>query len=189
MTVEIERVRLARVLRAESIEKGEFVLASGRKSSYYLDCRRTTLHPEGAWLTGRLVLDAIDRRGWAPAAVGGMTLGADPIAAAAAVVSFLDDRPLPAFLVRKSAKGHGTGRRIERAPAAGSAVVLVEYVVTSGGSVLEAADACRGAGLDILGVVTIVDREEGGRAALREAGLELEALFTATELLDDDEAP
>ena len=178
------RERLKKILLAESVERGDFVLASGRKSSYYLDCRRTTLHAEGAWLTGHLVLDALERRGWVPDAVGGMTLGADPIAAATAVLSFERDRPVPAFLVRKEAKAHGTGRAIERCPPEGSKVVLVEDVVTSGGSVLKAADACLEAGLSILGIVVIVDREEGGAEALGARGLELEALFTATELLE-----
>lgn len=184
MSTEALRERLARILRDESLETGEFVLASGRKSNYYLDCRRTTLHPEGAWLTGQLVLEAMTRRGWPADAVGGLTLGADPIAAATAVVSHLQGSPVPAFLVRKSTKAHGTGRRIERCPDAGSRVVLVEDVVTSGGSVLDAAGACRAADLEVLGVVTLVDREEGGRTALAESGLELEALFTASELLD-----
>jgi len=183
MTREQMRRRLAEILQVESIKKGDFVLASGRRSNYYLDCRRTTLHPEGAYLVGKLVLDAADRRGWGAEAVGGLTLGADPMATAAAVVSYLDERPIRAFLVRKEAKTHGTGQQIEGAPAAGAAVVLVEDVITTGGSTLVAKEACVAAGLVVKGVVALVDREEGGRAALEAAGLEVEALFTAKELL------
>ncbi len=183
MTVAEMRERLAQILRAESIKKGDFVLASGRRSSYYMDCRRTTLHPEGALLVGTLVLAAIDRRGWQAGAVGGLTLGADPIATAAAIVSFQQGRPLRAFLVRKQAKDHGTAQQIEGLPPEGTPVVLVEDVITSGGSTLVARDACVAAGLRPQGVVVVVDREEGGRAALEAAGLPVEALFTAAELL------
>lgn len=177
------KARLAAILRSESLQRGHFVLASGKTSDYYLDCRRTTLHAEGADLVGRLVLAAIDARGWRPSAVGGLTLGADPVAAATAVISHQQNRPLHAFLVRKKSKDHGTRQQIERLPERGSAVVLVEDVVTTGGSAIQAAEAARGAGLEVLGVVGLVDREEGGREALAEAGYELEALFTARELL------
>lgn len=176
--------RLASILREESIRRGHFVLASGRTSDYYLDCRRTTLHPEGAHLVGRLVLDAVRRRGWDASAVGGLTLGADPVATSVALVSHLEGTPMRAFLVRKETKSHGTGQRIEGAPPAGSRVVIVEDVVTSGGSALQALAAAREGGLVPVGVVAIVDREEGGRAAIEAAGLELECLFTARQLLD-----
>jgi len=179
------RDRLAEVLRRESLRRGSFVLASGRRSDYYLDCRRTTLNAEGAYLVGRLVVEALERRGWAVSAVGGLTLGADPIAAAAAVVSFQLGRPLNAFIVRKEAKGHGTGQRIEGCPPEGAAVALVEDVVTTAGSLIKAASACREAGLSIAGAVVLVDREEGGRAAVEKLGVSLEALFTADELLRD----
>ncbi len=183
MTPESMRERLIGILRNVSVKRGDFVLASGRRSSYYLDCRRTSLHPEGAFLIGHLVLDAIRRRGWTPVAVGGLTLGADPLATATAVVSHIENAPLYAFLVRKEAKAHGTGQQIEGAPAAGSAVVLVEDVITTGGSTLIARDACRAAGFEVQGVVALVDREEGGRAALEAEGLAVEALFTARDLL------
>ena len=181
------RQRLAELLRDLSLRKGHFVLASGRTSDYYLDCRRTTLHPEGATLVGRLVLATIVEAGWNPVAVGGMTLGADPIAAAAAVVSWIEGpAPVGAFLVRKEAKQHGTGRRIEGAPPAGSPVVLVEDVITTGGSSLQALAACQAEGLEVLGLVAIVDRQEGGRQALEAAGLPVRALYTARELLGED---
>jgi len=184
MTVAEMQRRLAEILRAESIKRGDFVLASGRKSNYYLDCRRTTLHPEGAYLVGHLVLEALTRRGWVVSGVGGLTLGADPIATAAAVISHIQGRPIPAFLVRKEAKTHGARQQIEGAPASGSSVVLVEDVITTGGSTIVAWEACQAAGLEVRGVVALVDREEGGRKALEERGLPVEALFTARELLD-----
>jgi orotate phosphoribosyltransferase len=179
-----QRTRLQQILKAESIRHGHFVLASGRTSSYYLDCRRTTLHPEGAFLVGSLVFEAIIRRGWDARAVGGLTLGADPIATATAVVSFQAGKPLSAFLVRKESKQHGTGQRIEGAPPAGTRVVLVEDVITSGGSALVAHDACLEAGLEAVGCIAVVDREEGGRAAIEARGLPVETLFTARQLLD-----
>ncbi len=174
---------LASILRRESIRRGRFVLASGRVSDYYLDCRRTTLHPEGAYLVGLLMLERMRARGWSPGGIGGLTLGADPVATAVAVVSHLEGEPIPAFLVRKERKTHGTAQRIEGAPPAGSPVVVVEDVVTSGGSAITAVEACREAELRPLGVLAVVDREEGGREALAEHGLELETLFTARELL------
>lgn len=178
------RQRLAEILKAESVRRGHFVLASGRTSDYYLDCRRTTLHPEGAFLVGHLVLDALDRRGWTVEAVGGLTLGADPIAAAVAVISHIEGRPIRAFLVRKEAKTHGARQQIEGAPGAGATVALVEDVITTGGSTVTAWEACQEAGYRVLGVIALVDREEGGRAALLERGLPVEALFTARQLLE-----
>jgi len=174
---------LARILRRESVRRGHFVLASGRESTWYLDCRKTTLHPEGAYLVGRLMFERIGARGWAPRGVGGLTLGADPVATAVAIVSHLEGRPIPAFLVRKERKSHGTGQRIEAAPPEGSPVVIVEDVVTSGASALQAVDACLEAGLEPLGVLAVVDREEGGREAIGARGLDLEPLFVARDLL------
>ena len=183
MNLNETRDRLASILREESIRRGHFVLASGRTSDYYLDCRRTTLHPEGAYLVGTMIFAAIEQRGWRPSGVGGLTLGADPVATAVAIVSHLEGRPIPAFLVRKQAKGHGTGQRIEGAPPKGSPVVIVEDVITSGGSALQAHEACVEAGLETLGVIAIVDREEGGTEAIEARGLQVSRLFTARELL------
>lgn len=175
--------RLAEILRAESIRRGHFVLASGRTSDYYLDCRRTTLHAEGAFLVGRLVFETIRSHGWNASAVGGLTLGADPVATAVAIASFEAGAPMHAFIVRKEAKAHGTAQKIEGMPAEGSRVVVVEDVVTSGGSALIAHDACVASGLTTVGVVAIVDREEGGREAIEARGLPLVSLFTARALL------
>ncbi len=177
------RQRLAKVLREQSLERGHFVLASGKTSDYYLDCRRTTLHPAGALLVGRLLWQAIVEQGWKPAAVGGLTLGADPVATAVAIASELEGQGVGAFIVRKQVKSHGARRRIEGQVPAGGAVVLLEDVVTTGGSTLEAAACVREAGLTVLGALAVVDREEGGAEALATAEIPFRALFTARELL------
>ncbi len=177
------RERLAQIIENESLKRGHFILASGKESKYYPDCRRTTLHPEGAALVGELILDAAAEEGWAADAIGGPTLGADPMAAAAAIASFHRGQGVRAFIVRKEAKGHGTRQQIEGAPDEGAPVVLVEDVVTSGGSLIKAANVVREAGYRVLGAIVLVDREEGGAAALAEAEIPYRPLFTASELL------
>ncbi len=175
--------RLARLLLEKSYREGDFVLASGRKSDYYFDCRVTALHAEGAWLIGTLfthLLKGMDIKG-----VGGMTMGADPLVAATTVISHEQGCPLNGLLVRKEAKGHGTGQFVEGLGnfSAGDRVAMLEDVVTTGGSLLKACDRIRDAGLSIVAVCAILDREEGGREKLREAGYDLHALFTRTDLL------
>lgn len=173
--------RLSEVLRERSILRGRFTLASGRTSDYYLDCRRTTLDPEGANLVGRCVLDVVDRQGLHPEFVGGLTMGADPIAASVAVLSWQAGRPIPAFLVRRAAKDHGTGRRIEGWIRKDSEVLVVEDVVTTGGSTLEAIAAIEDAGARVAAVVAVIDREEGGAEAL--GRYRFFPLFRARDLL------
>ncbi len=180
--MELKR-RLARLLVEKSYREGDFTLSSGRKSDYYFDCRVTALHPEGAWLIGSLftqLLAGMDVKG-----VGGMSLGADPLVSATTVLSYEAGRPLSGLLVRKEAKGHGTGQFVEGLgnfqPA--DPVVMLEDVVTTGGSLLKACQRVQDAGLTIVGVCAILDREEGGREALLEAGFTLQALFTRKELV------
>jgi orotate phosphoribosyltransferase len=181
-----EQERLRELLASRSILVGDFVLASGRRSSYYIDCRRTTMHADGLALIGKLGLTAIRRRGWTPDLVGGLTLGADPVAYAVARSS-CDAPPLiHAFTVRKAAKTHGAGRRIEGCFESGAAVVVVEDVITTGGSALEAVRVVREEGGAVLGVLGVVDREEGGRASLEAAGLAVEVLVGVHELLRRD---
>jgi orotate phosphoribosyltransferase len=175
--------RLARLLVEKSYREGDFLLASGRRSDYYFDCRVTALHAEGSWLIGTLfnnLLKDLDIRG-----VGGMTLGADPLVAATTVISHEQGRPLDGLLVRKEAKGHGTAQFVEGLGnfRAGDRVAMLEDVVTTGGSLLKACERVRGAGLSIAAVCAILDREEGGREKLREAGYDLHALFTRAELV------
>ena len=178
-----ERRELRELLLERSVRRGDFILASGARSSYYIDGRRTTMSGAGQRLIGRLGLAAIDERGWNPAAVGGLTLGADPVAFAIAHAAALEGRTLDGFTVRKEPKAHGTGRRIEGGFEPGMAVVVVEDVVTTGESALRAIRAVEEEGGRVLGVLAVVDREEGGRARLEAEGYALEALFTASELL------
>jgi len=182
------REQLLTLLARRSAKRGDFVLASGRRSSLYVDCRLTTMSPEGQRLLGLLGLQALRDADWPADAVGGLTLGADPIAYAIAHASaFANERgegPLVrAFTVRKQAKQHGTGKRVEGPFEAGDQVVVVEDVITTGGSALTAVDAIRAEGGLVLGVLAVVDREEGGREALEAAGLSVRALATATELV------
>jgi len=174
--------RLRELLRTRSITHGDFVLASGRRSSYYIDARRTTMSGEGLLLVGQLGLARLADRRWTPQAIGGLTLGADPVAYAIASAARSRGLPLDAFTVRAQAKSHGTGRRIEGCFDPGSSVVVVEDVITTGQSALEAIGVLRAANARVLGVLAVVDREEGGRAALEQAGYEVDTLLTATEL-------
>lgn len=174
--------RLRELLRERSVTRGEFVLASGRRSTFYIDARRTTMTAEGLALIGALALQRFAAVGWQPDLVGGLTLGADPVAYAIAVASRARRPAIDAFTVRKQAKAHGTGQRIEGCFAPGAAAVIVEDVITTGQSALEASRAVESAGGRVLGVLAVVDREEGGRTALEHAGYRVEALVTATDL-------
>ncbi len=176
------RERLKEILIHESLLRGEFVLASGQKSSFYLDVRRTSMHPEGAALCAELILDEIADLD--VAAIGGPVLGAAPLVGALAAMSHARGRPLPAFLVRKEAKGHGTAKLIEGNFPVGRPVALVEDVVTTGGSVLRAVAVARGEGAQVSRVVCVVDREQGGAEAFAEQGVDFRALFRVSELLE-----
>ncbi|MCO4098518.1 MAG: orotate phosphoribosyltransferase [Gemmatimonas sp.] len=180
--------RLIALLASLSAKRGAFVLASGRRSNLYVDCRLTAMHPEGQLLIGRAGLAAIRQSGWPVDSVGGLTLGADPIAYAIAHASALahergDGEMVRGFTVRKEAKQHGTGKLIEGPFQAGDKVLVVEDVITTGGSALKAVDAIRAAGGDVQGVLALVDRQEGGREALEAAGLKVMSLVTAEQLL------
>ncbi|MBL0938862.1 MAG: orotate phosphoribosyltransferase [Gemmatimonadaceae bacterium] len=180
--------RLIALLAERSAKRGDFVLASGRRSTLYVDCRLTTMHPEGQLLIGRAGLAALKSSGWAVDAVGGLTLGADPISYAIAHASALaaernEGEMVRSFTVRKEAKQHGTGKLIEGAFLPGDRVVIIEDVITTGGSALKAVEAVRTAGGDIQGVLALVDREEGGREAIEAAGLTVISLVKASELL------
>jgi orotate phosphoribosyltransferase len=179
---EDELARLRRLLLERSVRRGDFVLASGQRSSYYIDCRLTTMSAEGQGLIGRLGWQAVRQAGWRPRAVGGLTMGADPVAYAIAAASFGSDLAVDAFSVRKEAKAHGTGRVIEGCFTEGDDVVIAEDVITTGGSAQRAIAAVAAAGGRVLGVLAVVDREEGGRAALEREGREVIALVRASEL-------
>lgn len=166
------------------MKKGDFVLSGGGRSTFYVDARVTTMSGPGQLLIGRCGLDALDAAGWTPKCVGGLTLGADPVAYALAHAAAREGRDLDAFTVRKEAKSHGTGRRIEGGFRRGSEVVVVEDVVTTGDSALRAVQVVEESGGRVVGVLTVVDREESGRERLERAGYPLVALFTASELLE-----
>lgn len=177
-----DRDRLLNLLAQRSYSEGRFTLASGAESSHYVDARVTTMHAEGQMLVGRLGYAAICEAGWDPDAVGGMTMGADPIAYAIAHTSARTEKSIHAFSVRKDAKAHGHRRRIEGCFEPGARVVVVEDVLTSGGSALRACEAVSEAGGTVLGVLVLVDREEGGRVALDAAGYPVRVLYTLAEL-------
>jgi orotate phosphoribosyltransferase len=174
---------LLALLATRSAKRGTFTLASGRQSSLYIDARITTMSPEGLSLIGPLGLEAIRARGWAVDAVGGLTLGADPIACAVSYASASSSAPLRAFTVRKEPKTHGTGKLIEGAFQTGDRVAVIEDTITTGSSARKAVEAVRAAGGTVVGVLALVDREEGGREALEAEGLEVVALTRAAEIV------
>ena len=178
-----EVLRLQSLLLGRSVKTGSFTLSSGATSSYYIDARKTTMTAEGQALIGKVCYDRILETGWNPTHVGGLTLGADPVAYAIAHHSFGHTGPtLDGFTVRKEAKRHGTGRQIEGGVPTGANVVVLEDIVTTGKSAFQAIEAIRSADMCVVGVLCLVDREEGGRAKL-EKELPFEAIFTKTHLL------
>lgn len=178
-----DRARLQNLLIERSVRLGSFTLASGATADYYVDARRTTMCAEGQNLVGQIGYEMIRAAGWAPSHVGGLTLGSDPIAYAIAAHSWRLGDPMDAFTVRKAAKAHGTGQRIEGGLPEGSGVVVIEDSITSGGSSLEAIEVLEGHGCSILGVCTLVDRQEGAEELLAQAGHTLISAFTGPELL------
>jgi orotate phosphoribosyltransferase len=175
------RRKLLRRLAQKSFRLGEFKLSSGGTSDYYIDCRTTTLDAKGSRLTGEVFLQEIQRRGWKPRAIGGLTMGADPIVVAVAVVSGEVD----GFLVRKSEKQHGTGQRIEGFREKGARVVIVDDVCTTGASTVQAIAAAREFGFEIVGVMCLVEREEaGGRPNVEKAAgtVPFVSIFTANDV-------
>src|SRR5215210_5631555 len=176
--------RLLSILAERSARRGQFTLASGRQSTLYIDARLTTMSPDGLSLIGPLALAALRDVDWRVQAVGGLTLGADPISYAIAYASADTALALRAFTVRKEAKAHGTGRLIEGPFREGDRVAVVEDVITTGGSALRAVDAIRAAGGTVVGVLAVVDREEGGREEIeRTAGVPVVSLVKAGEIV------
>jgi orotate phosphoribosyltransferase len=192
------RQQLLTLLSQQSFRLGQFTLSSGGTSDYYIDCRTTTLHAEGARLTARVFLDEIERRNWRPQAIGGLTMGADPIVVAVAMLSAqevhlrsTDIAPARAhelihgFLVRKSGKTHGTGQRVEGFRLQGARVVIVDDVCTTGGSTVQAIEAAQEFGFEVVGAMCLVEREESkGRAAVESAakGAPFVSIYTASDV-------
>jgi orotate phosphoribosyltransferase len=161
-----DRDRLKALLKEHSLMFGDFTLVSGKKSKYYFDSKKTTLMPEGAYLVAAEILKTIRDNNIEADAIGGLTLGADPIVCPVAALSHLQGAPLSAFIVRKETKEHGTGRKVEGNLEPGSRVVVVDDVVTTAGSTLKAIEAAEAAGFKIAAVICLVDREEGGSEKL-----------------------
>lgn len=175
---------LVGLLAERSVKFGEFTLSSGRRADYYVDARLTTMSPEGLRAVGELGLRALRESGWNPQCVGGLTMGADPVAYAIAFASALDSGPLlRAFSVRKDVKAHGTRRRTEGPLRRGDRVVVVEDVITTGASALTAAAALEHEGCTVVGVLAVLDREEGGADSIRARGYPLRSLATAKEVI------
>ncbi len=172
-----DKQALIEQIRDKALKFGSFTLASGKQASYYLDGKQVTLDPEGARLIAEGILDMLDPENM-PAAVGGMTIGADPITAAVITMSAIRETPVRGFMVRKEGKGHGTQRFIEGPVQPGDEVVIVEDVVTTGGSSLLAIEHAENFGLKVTQVIAIVDRMEGGREAFAKRGYPLASLLT-----------
>jgi orotate phosphoribosyltransferase len=177
---------LRHLLAERSAKRGKFKLSSGRESTLYIDARLTTMSPEGLVLIGQLGLRALTDSGWDVQSVGGLTLGADPVAYAIAYASAAStpSQSIRAFTVRKEPKSHGTGQLIEGPFSPGDRVAIVEDVITTGASALRAAAAVRSSGGIVVGVLAVVDRSEGGREALEEQGLPVIALTTAADIIE-----
>jgi len=180
------RTRLLALLRTLSFERKRVILASGRESAFFMDCKQTALTAEGHALLGRLMYEALEPLGQVDA-VAGVELGGCPLASAVSLTSYERGRPMPALYVRKAQKDHGSRRMIEgdRSMRPGMRVAILEDVVTTGGSTLRCVEVLRNAGLQVAGVVAIVDRLEGGREAIEAAGLTLISLVTRTDFIPD----
>ena len=179
------REQLLSMLAEKSFRLGQFTLSSGGTSDYYIDCRLTTLDGRGALLTGETILGEIQRQGWTVDAIGGLTMGADPIVVATSVISAQQGKPVNGFLVRKAEKTHGTSQRIEGFRQKPARVVIVDDVCTTGASTIQAIEAAREYGFEIVGVLCLVEREEaGGRANVEKAAAPAKfvPLFTANEV-------
>lgn len=177
--LETDRARLLSLLTERSYAKRKVVLSSGRESDFYIDCKKTVLTAEGHWLVGKLLFQAIRAEAPEVVGVGGLTMGADPLASAVSLCSHLGGAPLHAFLVRKEPKGHGTGQWVEGLSAlpSGSKVAVVEDVVTTGASTIKAIERARAEGLAPVAAFTVVDRDEGGREAIEATGVKVYSLF------------
>jgi orotate phosphoribosyltransferase len=176
--------RLIKLLADRSTKRGQFTLASGKQSKYYIDARLTTMSPDGLSLIGKLGLSKLRQSGWTVDSIGGLTLGADPISYAISYTSAGSSQSLRAFTVRKEAKTHGTGKMIEGPFRTSDRVAVIEDVITTGGSALRAIDAVRAEHGVVSGVLALVDREEGGRQAIEAAGVPVISMMTASQIIE-----
>jgi len=180
-----DKEKLKKIICEKSYRKGIFKLTSGKSSDFYIDGKQTTLSAEGAYLCGKLFFEIIKKQPNKIDAVGGMTLGADPLVTATSIISYLEGTPIPAFIVRKESKQHGTQQFIEGKSnlPEGCTVALVEDVVTTGGTLIKVIDRVEAQGYKVGVVITVVDRQEGGAEALAKKGYRLESVFTKAEIM------
>lgn len=179
------KTRLAEMILKKSFRYSDdppFTLASGKKSNYYFNCKPTTLDPEGMYLIGNVIFDMLETSDIA--AVGGLTLGADPIANAISIISYQRGRPIKAFIVRKDVKAHGTRSAVEGNVEAGEHVIVLDDVITTGGSTIQAIEKAREAGLIVAGVIALIDRQEGGRENIERVVSNVRAVFTREEIME-----
>ncbi len=184
MTIDEMKERLGEIILERSFKYSEnppFTLASGRQSNYYFNCKPTTLDPEGMNLIGSIIFDMI--RDSSITAAGGLTLGADPIANALSVISYQKGKPIKSFIVRKDVKDHGTKSAIEGSVKAGDRVLIIDDVITTGGSTITAIEQARKAGLVVDRVITLIDREEGGRENIHKHVDNIQSILTRTEIM------
>jgi orotate phosphoribosyltransferase len=175
--------RLLELLKEDALAIGKVILSSGKESDYYLDERMVTLSAEGAYLAAKLILDML--KDVQIDAIGGPTLAADPIVGAVIALSHADGCPVNGFIVRKEPKGHGMGKQVEGPIADGSRVVVVDGTMTTGGSILKAIDVVEGMGCEVVKVILLIDRMEGGREKIESKGYEFAAIFTRDDLLGE----
>ena len=178
------KIKLIRLISEKAFKYSEepvFKLVSGRMSNYYFNCKAVTLHPEGMYLIGNIIYGMIQDLGIK--GIGGLTLGADPIADAVAYTSYLKDNPVESFIVRKTAKSHGTMQWIEGNIKSGDSIVIVDDVITTGQSTIEAINRTKEAGLHISKVIALVDRQEGGKQKIESLGYRVEAVVTRDEIM------
>lgn len=187
-----DRERLLQLIRERAFRRSDtpsFKLSSGKMSSYYFNMKKVNYNPEGLYLVGKEVYELIKSKGLNPRGVGGLTLGADPIAVSVALYSWKAGDPIEAFVIRKEPKGHGTGQQVEGNMEAGDSVVILEDVVTTGGSTIKAIKAAERADLRILAVVALLDRcEENGRENIERLGYPFYALFTINDIISEEVA-
>ena len=184
MSISAMKERLGEIILERSFKYSEnppFTLASGRISNFYFNCKPTTLDPEGMNLIGSIIFDMV--KDSSITAAGGLTLGADPIANALSVISYQKGKPIKSFIVRKDVKGHGTRSAIEGSVQAGERVLIIDDVITTGGSTITAIEQARKAGLTVDGVITLIDREEGGRENIQQHVENIRSVLTRTEVM------
>jgi len=184
MTINEMKERLGEIILDRSFKYSDnppFTLASGRQSNYYFNCKPTTLDPEGMNLIGAIIFDMVKNSNIT--AAGGLTLGADPIANSLAVISYQKGKPIKAFIVRKDVKDHGTKSAIEGNVKAGERVLIIDDVITTGGSTITAIEQANKAGLIVEGVITLIDREEGGRENIQKYMANIQSILTRTEIM------